>query len=61
MTRTVYVGGVPVGGENRITVQTMATIKTEKVEECAAEICRAVKAGADLVRVAVRDDPDAVA
>ena len=61
MTRTVYVGGVAVGGENRITVQTMATVKTERVEECAGEICRAAEAGADLVRVAVKDDADALA
>ncbi|MBP5307802.1 MAG: flavodoxin-dependent (E)-4-hydroxy-3-methylbut-2-enyl-diphosphate synthase [Clostridia bacterium] len=61
MSKTVYVGGVPVGGKNRITVQTMATVKTERVDECAAELNGCVSAGADIVRVAVRDDSDAEA
>ena len=61
MAKTVFVGGLPVGGENRITVQTMATVKTERTDECLNEIIRCVGAGADIVRVAVRDEADASA
>ncbi|MBQ9480664.1 MAG: flavodoxin-dependent (E)-4-hydroxy-3-methylbut-2-enyl-diphosphate synthase [Clostridia bacterium] len=61
MSNMVMVGGVPVGGNNRITVQTMATVKTERVDECAEELNACVDAGADIVRVAVRDEADASA
>lgn len=58
-TFAVNVGGVKIGGGNRITVQTMTTVKTEKTDEAAEQIRACVNAGADIVRVAVRDEADA--
>lgn len=61
MTRCVNVGGIPVGGENRITVQTMTTVKTSDIDASIREIESSVMAGADIVRVAIRDEADALA
>jgi len=61
MSRVVNVGGVAIGGGNKISVQTMTTVKTEKIQSALDEIRLAYDAGADIVRVAVRDDQDAIA
>lgn len=52
-----------VGGGAPITVQSMTTGKTHKVDECLAEIRQLAEAGADIVRVAVPrpEDADALA
>ena len=55
------VGSLPMGGGSRVSVQTMATVKTQKIEEVLGEINSAVLCGADIVRLAVKDDADAVA
>ena len=60
MSKLVNVGGVPMGGGSRVSVQTMATVKTEYVSSVVAEINSAVRLGADIVRVAVRDERDAL-
>ena len=60
-TFATSVGGVIIGGGNRVTVQTMTTVKTEKTDETAEQINECVDAGADIVRVAVRDEADAKA
>ncbi len=49
------------GGGSPVSIQTMTTVKTEYAERALEEINSAVLAGADIVRVAVRDDADAVA
>jgi len=54
-TRVVNVGGVLVGGDNPITVQTMTNTLTSDVEATTKQIDRVIKAGADLVRVSVPD------
>ena len=54
-TRVVNVGGVLVGGDNPITVQTMTNTLTSDVEATTKQINRVIKAGADLVRVSVPD------
>ncbi len=60
-TRCVSVGGVVVGGGSKVSVQTMTTTKSEYVELAVNEIQNCIKAGADIVRVAVRDEADAKA
>ncbi len=60
-SKLVSVGGVPVGGETRIKIQSMTTTKTENVEETLSQIAALEKAGCDIVRGAIVDDADALA
>ncbi len=53
--RQIHVGSVPVGGDAPIAVQTMTNTPTEDVEATVAQIRRAEKAGADIVRVSCPD------
>ena len=54
--RQIHVGSVPVGGDAPIAVQTMTNTPTEDVEATVAQIRRAEKAGADIVRVSCPDE-----
>jgi (E)-4-hydroxy-3-methylbut-2-enyl-diphosphate synthase len=55
MTRKVNVGGVPVGGNAPISVQTMTKTKTSDVTGTVHQIRQAADAGCDIVRVTVND------
>ena len=57
-TKTVNVGGVPVGGGN-LSVQSMTKVKTSDVDNCVAQILRLEEAGCDIVRSSVLDEEDA--
>ncbi len=52
-TRPANIGGVTIGGDAPISVQTMTKTDTLDVAATIAQVERAVQAGADLVRVAV--------
>ncbi len=54
-SRTVNVGKVKIGGNNPIAVQTMTNTLTSDSKETIAQIERAAKLGADVVRVSVPD------
>ena len=54
-------GEVRIGGGAPVSVQSMTTGKTHRVDECVAEITRLAEAGADIVRVAVPRPEDAEA
>jgi len=58
-TKKVMVGGIPIGGDSPITIQSMTNTDTCDVSATVDQIKRIVKAGGELVRVAVPDD-DAV-
>lgn len=58
-TRQVSVGGVLIGGDAPVSVQSMTTTKTADVQRTAAQARRLEKAGCDIVRVAVADEADA--
>src|SRR5438094_9510618 len=58
-TRVVEVGGVPVGGDHPIVVQSMTTPDTNQVEAVLKEIHRLEEAGCELVRVTVPKPEDA--
>ncbi len=60
-TRQVNIGGVKIGGDAPISVQTMTKTKTEDVAGTVAQIKMAVDAGADIVRVTVNDKEAAIA
>jgi len=54
-SRRVYVGGIPVGGDAPITVQTMTKTKTSDVEATLKQIQESEEAGCDIIRVTVND------
>lgn len=60
-TRRVMVGGVPVGGDAPITVQSMTNTPPEDVAATVAQIRRLEAAGCELVRVAVPNKAAAAA
>jgi len=54
-TRVIYVGKVPVGGGNPVSVQTMTKTDTRDIEATCEQIKDIVGAGADIVRCAIPD------
>ena len=58
-TRVVTVGGVPIGGDHPIVVQSMTTPDTHQLEATLAEIHRLEEAGCEMVRVTVPKPEDA--
>jgi len=54
-TRQVSIGGILVGGNAPISVQTMTKTKTSDVAGTVAQIVQAAEAGCDIVRVTVND------
>ncbi|MBE5744695.1 MAG: flavodoxin-dependent (E)-4-hydroxy-3-methylbut-2-enyl-diphosphate synthase [Clostridiales bacterium] len=60
-TKKISVGGVVIGGGERIKIQSMTTIKTADVERAVAQITSLKKVGCDIVRVAILDEADALA
>lgn len=60
-TREVVIGGVAIGGNNPIRVQSMTTPDTHMVEEVVDQIRRLEEAGCELVRVTVPKAEDAAA
>lgn len=59
--RQISVGGVLVGGGAPVAVQTMTKTETANLDQTLAQINRCAEAGADLVRVAVPREEDAIA
>ena len=60
-TRQVNIGGIKIGGDAPISVQTMTKTKTDDVAGTVAQIKAAADAGADIVRVTVNDKEAAAA
>ena len=58
-TKQIFVGGVPIGGDAPIPVQSMTYSRTRDVEATVEQIRRLHFAGCDIVRVAVPDYEDA--
>lgn len=61
MTERVNIGKVAIGGGEKIAVQSMTNIKTEKTGEVIKQINALYDAGCDIVRLAVKDEADAFA
>lgn len=55
MTRQVNIGGIKVGGNAPISVQTMTKTRTADVRATVAQIVAAAEAGCDIVRVTIND------
>ncbi|MDF0531581.1 flavodoxin-dependent (E)-4-hydroxy-3-methylbut-2-enyl-diphosphate synthase [Tsukamurella sp. 8F] len=62
-TRNFYVGGVGVGSDHPISVQSMCTTKTHEVNTTLQQIAELTASGCDIVRVACprQEDADALA
>ena len=58
-TKALRIGGLQIGGQDKVLVQSMCNIKTEKVEEVSAQINRCAARGADIMRLSVLDEADA--
>lgn len=58
-TWEVNIGGVPVGGNNPIRIQTMTDTDSKDTESTVEQLIKVIKAGADYVRVTVKGLPDA--
>ena len=61
ITKKVNVGGVIVGGGERIKVQSMCTHKTSETATVTEQILSLENAGCDIIRVSVLDEADALA
>lgn len=60
-SRKVYVGDIAIGGDSKITVQSMLNTKTVDVEGSLAQISALRSVGCDLIRLAVPDEASAYA
>ena len=58
-TWEVNIGGVPVGGNNPIRIQSMTDTDTKDTDTTVEQIVQLAKAGAAYVRVTVKDMSDA--
>lgn len=58
-SKVIYVGNVPIGGDNPVVVQSMTNTFTKNVKETVSQIERLEKAGCEIVRVAVPDKESA--
>lgn len=61
MKKTVNVGGVLIGGDNPVSVQSMTNTDTRDVEKTCAQIAELTAAGCEIVRCAVPDEEAAEA
>jgi len=60
-TKTIFVGNLPIGGSDRVFIQSMTTTKTKDIGATVDQITRLEQTGCELVRVAVLDSDDAKA
>ena len=60
-TKPVYVGGVQIGGQNKVVIQSMCNTKTKDVEATVNQILKLEDCGCEIIRVACFDIEDAKA
>lgn len=60
-TRQFQIKNTTIGGQNRVLIQSMCKHKTSHVDEIIKEINECTKLGADLMRVSILDEEDAMA
>ena len=60
-TRPIEVGGVRIGGQNKVVIQSMTNTKTKDVEATVRQIKQLEKAGCEIIRVAILELDDALA
>ena len=60
-TRQIHIGGLTLGGQDKVVIQSMCNIKTENYEAVAKQINECKALGAEMMRVSVMDEADAKA
>ena len=60
-TRAITVGGVQIGGQNKVVIQSMCNTKTKDVDSTVNQILELEKVGCEIIRVACLDIEDAKA
>ena len=60
-TRQINVGGVLIGGQNKVVIQSMTNTKTKDVEATVKQILELEKYGCEIIRVAILEEKDALA
>lgn len=60
-TRQIMVGNVPIGGQNKVVIQSMCNTKTKDVKSTVEQILKLENAGCEIIRVACLDKEDAKA
>ena len=60
-TRPINVGGIQIGGQNKVVIQSMCNTKTKDVNSTVEQILKLEKAGCEIIRVACLDLEDAKA
>ena len=60
-TRPIMVGGIQIGGQNKVIIQSMCNTKTKEVEKTVEQILKLEDAGCEIIRVACLDIEDAKA
>lgn len=60
-TRQINVGGVKIGGQNKVVIQSMTNTKTKDVKSTVEQIRRLEDVGCEIIRVAILDLEDAKA
>ena len=54
-TREIFVGGVQIGGQNKVVIQSMTNTKTKDVDRTVKQILKLEEAGCEIIRVACLD------
>ena len=60
-TRSITVGNVKIGGQNKVIIQSMTNTKTKNIKDTVEQILALEKAGCEIIRVACLDIEDAKA
>ena len=60
-TKQVHIKDIVMGGQDKVLIQSMCNIKTERVAEVVKQINECATLGADIMRVSVMDEADAYA
>lgn len=60
-TRKINVGGVQIGGQQKVVIQSMTNTRTRNVEDTVKQILELEDAGCEIIRVAILDHEDAAA
>lgn len=60
-TRPIYVGGIQIGGQDKVVVQSMCNTKTKDVKATVEQILKLEAVGCEIIRVACLDVEDAKA
>ena len=60
MSKKIYVGGVAIGGGEKIKIQSMSTFKISDTDRAVEQCLRLKQAGLDIMRFSVLDEKDAL-